>query len=102
MEILGKGEIQLSEKERSAQQDSLLKEICTMIAEKCINPQSKLAPLSTYVRAMLCPVLITMVLPGVQSLSESSNARYQNCTSTPSSRTPPRSATRLMFFPVLT
>lgn len=41
MEILGKGEIQLSEKERSAQQDSLLKEICTMIAEKCINPQSK-------------------------------------------------------------
>lgn len=41
MEILNKGEIQLSEKERGAQQESLLKEICTMVAEKCINPQSK-------------------------------------------------------------
>eukprot|EP00286_Rhodomonas_abbreviata_P012008 CAMPEP_0181327982 /NCGR_PEP_ID=MMETSP1101-20121128/22432_1 /TAXON_ID=46948 /ORGANISM="Rhodomonas abbreviata, Strain Caron Lab Isolate" /LENGTH=136 /DNA_ID=CAMNT_0023436759 /DNA_START=56 /DNA_END=462 /DNA_ORIENTATION=+ len=40
-EILSKGEIQLSEKERAAQADSLLKEICTWIADKCVNTHSK-------------------------------------------------------------
>jgi ribosome maturation protein SDO1 len=41
LEILAKGELQLSEKERNAGQDALMKEICTIIADKCINPQSK-------------------------------------------------------------
>jgi ribosome maturation protein SDO1 len=41
LEILAKGELQLSEKERNASQDALLKEICTIVADKCINPQSK-------------------------------------------------------------
>ena len=41
LEILSKGELQLSEKERNAGQDALMKEICTIIADKCINPQSK-------------------------------------------------------------
>ena len=31
----------LSEKERGSQQESMLKEICTMVAERCINSQSK-------------------------------------------------------------
>ena len=41
LEILKTGEIQLSEKERGSQQETLLKEICTMVAERCINSQSK-------------------------------------------------------------
>ncbi len=41
LEILAKGELQLSEKERNASQDALLKEICTIVADKCINPQSR-------------------------------------------------------------
>mmetsp|Transcript_36004 Transcript_36004/g.58030 ORF Transcript_36004/g.58030 Transcript_36004/m.58030 type:complete len:375 (+) Transcript_36004:13-1137(+) len=41
LEILNSGEMQLSEKERGSQQETLLKEICTMVAERCINSQSK-------------------------------------------------------------
>ena len=41
LEILKHGEFQLSERERCSQQESLLKEICTMVAERCINSQSK-------------------------------------------------------------
>mmetsp|Transcript_55214 Transcript_55214/g.135207 ORF Transcript_55214/g.135207 Transcript_55214/m.135207 type:complete len:341 (+) Transcript_55214:179-1201(+) len=41
IEILKKGEVQLSEKERGSQQESLLKEICTIVADKCVNPLSK-------------------------------------------------------------
>jgi ribosome maturation protein SDO1 len=41
LEILKAGEIQLTEKERGSQQESLLKEICTMVAERCVNSQSK-------------------------------------------------------------
>jgi len=41
LEILNFGEMQLSEKERGSQQETLLKEICTMVAERCINSQSK-------------------------------------------------------------
>uniref|UniRef100_A0A6U4JVJ0 Ribosome maturation protein SBDS n=1 Tax=Hemiselmis andersenii TaxID=464988 RepID=A0A6U4JVJ0_HEMAN len=41
LEILAQGEVQLSERERGAAQESLLKEICTIVADKCINPQSK-------------------------------------------------------------
>jgi len=41
LEIMRKGELQLSEKERSSQQDSILKEICSVVVEKCINPETK-------------------------------------------------------------
>jgi ribosome maturation protein SDO1 len=41
LEILKAGEMQLSEKERGSQQETMLKEICTMVAERCINSQSK-------------------------------------------------------------
>lgn len=40
-EILAKGELQVSEKERHVQQDSMLKEIATMVSDKCVNPESK-------------------------------------------------------------
>lgn len=40
-EILGKGELQVSEKERHSQQDALFKDIATTVAEKCVNPETK-------------------------------------------------------------
>jgi len=39
--ILEKGELQVSEKERLAQKDDAFKEIATIIATKCINPDTK-------------------------------------------------------------
>lgn len=41
MEILNKGEIQLSEKERSQQSQKMHNEVLTIISTKCINPKSK-------------------------------------------------------------
>jgi ribosome maturation protein SDO1 len=41
IEILEKGELQVSDKERHQQQDNLLKEIATTVADKCINPETK-------------------------------------------------------------
>lgn len=40
-EILAKGELQVSEKERHSQLDSLFKDIATNVADKCVNPESK-------------------------------------------------------------
>lgn len=40
-DILAKGELQVSEKERHVQQDSMLKEIATMVSDKCVNPETK-------------------------------------------------------------
>lgn len=31
----------MSEKERHVQQDSMLKEIATMVSDKCVNPETK-------------------------------------------------------------
>lgn len=39
-EILAKGELQVSEKERHANLDSMFKEIATMCADKCVNPDT--------------------------------------------------------------
>ncbi|PAA91218.1 hypothetical protein BOX15_Mlig032844g1 [Macrostomum lignano] len=39
--ILNKGEIQLTEKERSAQQQAMLKDIAKLIADRCLNPDTK-------------------------------------------------------------
>lgn len=41
LEILAKGELQVSEKERHVQQDSMLKEIATAVSEMCVNPETK-------------------------------------------------------------
>ncbi|KAJ3241098.1 hypothetical protein HDU81_001884 [Chytriomyces hyalinus] len=41
LEILRKGELQVGEKERSAQTETMAKEIATIVSQKCINPQTK-------------------------------------------------------------
>ncbi|KAJ1679525.1 hypothetical protein EV182_001875, partial [Spiromyces aspiralis] len=43
MQILKKGEQQVSEKERGHKLDEISRDIATTIAEKCINPQTKRA-----------------------------------------------------------
>ncbi|KAI9352617.1 SBDS protein C-terminal domain-containing protein [Obelidium mucronatum] len=40
-QILKKGELQVGEKERSAQNESVTKEIATIVSQKCVNPQTK-------------------------------------------------------------
>jgi ribosome maturation protein SDO1 len=40
-EILSKGELQVSDKERHSQNDQLFKDIATTVAEKCLNPELK-------------------------------------------------------------
>lgn len=52
-EILEKGELQVSEKERQSQLDALLKDIATTVADKCINPETKRPyPVSIIEKAM--------------------------------------------------
>ncbi|XP_058796869.1 ribosome maturation protein SBDS [Phymastichus coffea] len=40
-EILSKGELQVSDKERQSALDSMFKDVATTVADKCVNPQSK-------------------------------------------------------------
>ncbi|KAG5898258.1 hypothetical protein JTB14_008603 [Gonioctena quinquepunctata] len=40
-EILSKGELQVSDKERQSQTDQLFKDIATTVADKCLNPEIK-------------------------------------------------------------
>lgn len=52
-EILSKGELQVSDKERHSQLDSLFKDIATNVADKCVNPESKRPyPVSMIEKAM--------------------------------------------------
>jgi len=52
-QILAKGELQVSEKERHAQQDATLKDIATTVADKCVNPETKRPyPVSIIEKAM--------------------------------------------------
>lgn len=52
-EILAKGELQVSEKERHANQESTFKEIATMCADKCVNPENNRPyPLTIIEKAM--------------------------------------------------
>jgi len=41
LQILAKGDLQVSEKERTLDRESTLKEIATIVAEKCVNPDTK-------------------------------------------------------------
>ena len=41
LEILDKGELQVSEKERSHQLEATFKDIATIISDKCVNPETK-------------------------------------------------------------
>ena len=38
--ILEKGELQVSDKERQIQLESLFKDVATIVAEKCVNPET--------------------------------------------------------------
>lgn len=40
-EILSKGELQVSEKERQQNLESMFRDIATVVAEKCVNPETK-------------------------------------------------------------
>lgn len=52
-EILTKGELQVSEKERHSTLESTFKEIATMVAEKCVNPETNRAyPVTIIEKAM--------------------------------------------------
>ncbi|XP_045785355.1 ribosome maturation protein SBDS [Maniola jurtina] len=52
-EILDKGELQVSDKERHSQIDSLFKDIATTVADKCVNPETKRPyPVSIIEKAM--------------------------------------------------
>ena len=52
-EILSKGEVQVSGRERDAQLDTSFREIATIVADKCVNPRTKLPyPVAMIERAM--------------------------------------------------
>lgn len=40
LEILAKGELQVSEKERHAQLESMFRDIATIVSDKCVNPET--------------------------------------------------------------
>ena len=41
LDILKKGELQVGEKERSHELDQLRREVATLVAEKCVDPESQ-------------------------------------------------------------
>lgn len=52
-EILTKGELQVSDKERQSHLDALFKDIATTVADKCVNPELKRPyPVTTIEKAM--------------------------------------------------
>lgn len=52
-QILEKGEIQVSEKERALMLESLFKDIATIVSEKCVDPGTKRPiPVASLERAM--------------------------------------------------
>ncbi|XP_023720335.1 ribosome maturation protein SBDS isoform X2 [Cryptotermes secundus] len=52
-EILAKGELQVSDKERQSQLESLFKDIATTVSDKCVNPETKRPyPVSMIEKAM--------------------------------------------------
>ena len=57
--ILTKGDLQVSDKERQAQQEAMFRDIATTISDKCVNPETKRPyPVSIIekVAVMLCLV----------------------------------------------
>lgn len=40
-QILAKGELQVSDKERQSQLEQMFRDIATIVAEKCVNPETK-------------------------------------------------------------
>jgi len=58
--ILSKGDLQVSDKDKHAQQEALFKDIAIVISDKCVNPETKCAyPVSTIEKAMKeCNIVI--------------------------------------------
>ena len=53
LQILKKGELQVSEKERGQQLESMFRDIATVVSEKCVNPDTKRPyPVGVIERAM--------------------------------------------------
>lgn len=53
LQILAKGELQVSDRERQSQLDSSFRDIATIVADKCVNPDSKRPyPVGVIERAM--------------------------------------------------
>jgi len=51
--ILSKGDLQVSDKERQAQQEAMFKDVATLVSDKCVNPESKRPyPVSIIEKAM--------------------------------------------------
>lgn len=40
-QILAKGELQVSDKERHSQLEQMFRDIATIVADKCVNPETK-------------------------------------------------------------
>lgn len=41
LQILAKGELQVSDKERHTQLEQMFRDIATIVADKCVNPETK-------------------------------------------------------------
>ena len=53
LQILAKGELQVSDKERQSQLDSMYRDIATIVSDKCVNPETKRPyPVGVIERAM--------------------------------------------------
>ncbi|XP_064122963.1 ribosome maturation protein SBDS-like [Macrobrachium nipponense] len=66
LEILEKGELQVSDKERQANQESSLKEIACIVSEKCINPETQ------------TPYTVAMIENAMKDLHFSLNPKRNN------------------------
>ncbi|ROT81931.1 putative ribosome maturation protein SBDS [Penaeus vannamei] len=66
LEILEKGELQVSDKERQANLESSMKEIASIVSDKCINPETK------------TPYTVTMIESAMKDLHFSVNPKRNN------------------------
>ncbi|CAH8548162.1 unnamed protein product [Dicrocoelium dendriticum] len=51
--ILEQGELQLTEKERSVEQQSLFRDVAKMVSERCVNPETNRAYTATMIEKMM-------------------------------------------------
>lgn len=66
LEILEKGELQVSDKERHANQEASVKEIASIVSDKCINPETK------------TPYTVSMIESAMRDIHFSLNPKRNN------------------------
>lgn len=66
LEILEKGELQVSDKERHANQEASVKEIASIVSDKCINPETK------------TPYTVSMIESAMKDIHFSLNPKRNN------------------------